>query len=189
MGVLADQPALEMGRPVELVEAQQRADPVLAVAEIIAAAALDDAVGIGLAPQPLIDAERRRHLAAQVEHVLQRIDPDRRLDEVDDVPGVPTLEQAHGLWLAPGLVDVDADQAFGPDAGAQGLEHRLLALLVDPGLDVVGAIAALDAVPGLALDLLRRAPFHVVEIVDLLAQRAAEQAIERLAAGLAAGGP
>src|SRR5450755_2738515 len=42
MGVLADQPALEMGGPVELVEAQQRADPVLAVAEIIAAAALDD---------------------------------------------------------------------------------------------------------------------------------------------------
>src|SRR5262249_41271321 len=102
---------------------------------------------------------------------------------------VPALQQAHGRRHVPGLVDVDADQAIGADAVAQGLQHGLFPALVDAGLDVVGAVALRHAVLGLLRDLLRRAPLHVVEVVDLLAHGATEQAVERLAAGLAAGIP
>ena len=148
MGVLADLPALEMAGLVEHVEAAERADPILAEAEIVAAAALDDAIGVGLAPQPLVDAERRtstrRCRSSMFSTGSMRTGASTKSSSKRSCQ---RSSRRDGLRHGPGLVDVDADQAFGADAVAQRLEHGLLALLVDAGLDVVGAIAALARRP------------------------------------------
>ena len=99
---------------------------------------------------------------------------------------MPAVEQPRRLGDRPGLVDVDPDLAFRPDAAAQGFEHLLFLALVDARLDVIGAITALDAIARLAVDLGGRAPLHVIEVIDLFAHGAAQHAIERLAAFLAA---
>ena len=62
------------------------------------------AIGIGLAPQSLVDAERHADAPAQIEHVLDRIDAHRRLDEVEVEAVMPAVEKPHGLraWSRPG---------------------------------------------------------------------------------------
>src|SRR5258707_12050259 len=61
VGMLAHQQALEVSGPGERVEPPDGADPIGAETEIIAATALDDAVGICGAPESLVGAERHRH--------------------------------------------------------------------------------------------------------------------------------
>lgn len=162
------------------------AHPILAIAEIVGAAALDEPIGVGLAPQALVHAERHVDAAAQFEHVLHGIDGHRHLDEIEIVALAPAPQQSNRLGLAPGLIDVDADETLFADGAPERLEHGLLPLLVDAGLDVIGAIAAPDPVLALALDLARGRPFHIVVVIDGLAHGAAEHAVERLAAGLSA---
>src|SRR5258708_31380480 len=132
------------------MEAQQRADPVWTVAEIVATAALDDAVGVGLAPQPLVDAERNGDTGLKIAHILDRIDAHRRLYEIEIELRVPAIEETDSLRHRPGLVDVDADHSRGADPVAQRFEHRLLACLIDPRLDVIDGISARAPVARLA---------------------------------------
>src|SRR5690349_4260777 len=127
VGMFAELPALHVADLSQGVEAAERPDPVGTETEIVAATALDHAVGVGLAPQALVDAKRYVNLPTQVQHVLHRIDVHWRLHEIEIESCMPALQQSHSLGQGPGLIHVDPDQALGADAVAQSLKHGLLA--------------------------------------------------------------
>ena len=94
--VLADQPALLVAGMAHHVPARERADPVLAEAEIVPAARLDDSPSVGLAPQALVHADGHVDLLHEIEIVLDGVDAHRGFDEIDREFFMPALQQPHG---------------------------------------------------------------------------------------------
>src|SRR5438094_561500 len=119
MCMLADLPTFEMADLIQCVPAAERSDPVLAIAKIVATTALHDPIGIGFPPQALVHTERHADTGAQIEHVLDRIDPHRRFDEIEVEPHVPSVEGPDGLGNRPRLIDVDTDFALWADRSPQ----------------------------------------------------------------------
>ncbi len=176
----------EMCGVAEAVEAAQAADPIAAEAEHVGGPAGDHAGDLALALQPLIGAEGDRHAPAQLLHQGDGRCGHRRLGIFDPEHLVPAVQQPDGFRQAPGLIGIDADPGLRSRGLAQRRQHLLLAAALDPDLEIEAVVAPRDAVARLGRDLLRRPAREVIEIVDACPHGPAEEAVERLAAILAA---
>jgi hypothetical protein len=152
--VLADALSVKVSHVAERVEAAQRAHPVAAEAEHVGAATADDTQRVFLAPQALVGAQCHRDALAQLLHVLDRVDPHRRLGEVDTEGIIPRIQHAGSLTHRPRLVCIDADLALGANRVAYRREHFGLGGSLDAYLHIEAGVAATDAVLALATYLL-----------------------------------
>ena len=75
---------------------------------------------------------------------------------------------------------------LGPDRRSHGFHHPFLGGRIDPDLQVEAGVAPLDTVAALLGDALHIARGQVVEVVDFVTLKPAEELVERAAAVLSA---
>ena len=185
VGVLADLQALELRDVREPRERRQRSDPRRREAVHVGLARADARVRVVLRPEPFVGAHGDRRARAQLAELTGGVSR----------TGCSTKSMSYsanrssmrtGLRQRPAGVGIDAQARTGAERVAQRCDHALVLAIVDRHLEIEDVVARREPCLHLRAQIVVLPAREVEEVRHVVAQRAAEQAPERLADGLAA---
>ena len=183
LSVQADRNAAGLGDGGGLAEGEQAAGLVRREDDGVGRALADEVVHVRRRQHGLVGGDGHLDRLADLAHRRDAEQRRRLLDPVDAVR-LERVDHADGVGDAPGAVGVHAQTAAADDF-AHGRRVPQVGLVAAADLEVDDAVARRGKLAGVLHQLVRGVALDEAEVVDLVADGAAEEPVHRLAGGLA----